>query len=316
MQTNEFITYMKERLNADLTREQILDMTNKCQNEILAHDNRITRILPDPFMHTGSESLTGSAANALGDITFDVTTVIPTTVATKGYIQVTDAGITDKYEYQNFTGSSFILADDVTLTRAYTTSATMEVDQFDIIASGSLFSSVRNERNIVQWDVRRVTRVYGYTNNIPGAPLFSGGYGGYGATGAPGSRNPEYSVNSNGNQIEVPADSIESKEPMSGDCKVVFWQDNSPPNNPSQQVYFTRAQRWPNQLTSESIPLEIPDRFQTTLLRFAILRDEEYREWGRDDNPDEKYNRFMKEFLTWADEGSESVTKTYTEPRF
>jgi len=65
MQTNEFITYMKERLNADLTREQILDMTNKCQNEILAHDNRITRILPDPFMHTGSESLTGSITSVL-----------------------------------------------------------------------------------------------------------------------------------------------------------------------------------------------------------------------------------------------------------
>ena len=308
MQTNEFITYMEARLNADLTREQILDMTNKCQNEILAHDNRITRILPDPFMHTGSDSFTGSASNALGDITFDVTTAITTTVATKGYIQVTDAGITDKYEYQNFTGMSFVLADDVTLTRAYTTSATMEVDQFDIIASGSLFSSVRNERNTVQWDVRRVSRIYAYSNNIGGR--------GFGSNSTPGSRNPEYTNNYNGNQIEVPADTIESKEPLSGDCRVVFWQDNSPPKNPSQQVYFVRAQRWPNQLISETVPLEIPDRFQTTLLRFAILRDEEYREWGRDDNPNEKYNQFMKEFLTWADVGSESVTKTYTTPRF
>tara|TARA_R100000750_G_scaffold6047_2_gene4731 strand:- start:19813 stop:20712 length:900 start_codon:yes stop_codon:yes gene_type:complete len=299
---------MEARLNADLTREQILDMTNKCQNEILAHDNRITRILPDPFMHTGSDSFTGSASNALGDITFDVTTAIPTTVATKGYIQVTDAGITDKYEYQNFTGMSFVLADDVTLTRAYTTSATMEVDQFDIIASGSLFSSVRNERNTVQWDVRRVSRIYAYSNNIGGR--------GFGSNSTPGSRNPEYTNNYNGNQIEVPADTIESKEPLSGDCRVVFWQDNSPPKNPSQQVYFVRAQRWPNQLISETVPLEIPDRFQTTLLRFAILRDEEYREWGRDDNPNEKYNQFMKEFLTWADVGSESVTKTYTTPRF
>ena len=308
MQTNEFITYMEARLNADLTREQILDMTNKCQNEILAHDNRITRILPDPFMHTGSDSFTGSASNALGDITFDVTTAITTTVATKGYIQVTDAGITDKYEYQNFTGMSFVLADDVTLTRAYTTSATMEVDQFDIIASGSLFSSVRNERNTVQWDVRRVSRIYAYSNNIGGR--------GFGSNSTPGSRNPEYTNNYNGNQIEVPADTIESKEPLSGDCRVVFWQDNSPTKNPSQQVYFVRAQRWPNQLISETVPLEIPDRFQTTLLRFAILRDEEYREWGRDDNPNEKYNQFMKEFLTWADVGSESVTKTYTTPRF
>ena len=316
MQTNEFITYMAERLNADLTREQILDMTNKCQNEILAHDNRITRILPEPFMHTGSDSLTGTASNALGDITFDVTTVIPTTVATKGYIQVTDAGTTDKYEYQNFTGSSFILADDVTLTRAYTTSATMEVAQFDIIVSGALFSSVRNERNIVQWDVRRVSRIYAYSNNIGGRGYLSSGFGGFGANSSTGSRNPEFTNNYNGNQIEVPADSIESKEPLSGDCRVVFWQDNSPPKNPSQQVYFTRAQRWPNQLINEQVPLEIPDRFQTTLLRFAILRDEEYREWGRDDNPNEKYNEFMKEFLTWADEGSESVTKTYTDPRF
>lgn len=316
MQTNEFVTYMAARLNADLTREQILDMTNKAQNEILAHDNRITRILPDAFMHTGSDTLTGTATNLINNITFDVTTAIPSVVATRGYIQVTDAGTTDKYEYQSFSGVSFILADGVVLSRTYTNAATVEVDQFDIIASGALFSSIKNERNIVQWDVRRVTRVYAYSNNVPGLAYLNGSYGLYGTNGNPGSRIPEYTQNYNQNEIEIPADTIESKEPLTGDAKVIIWQDNSPPTNPSQQVYFCRAQRWPDQLINENVPLEIPDRFHTNLLRFAILKDEEYREWGRDDHPEDRYDKYLQQFLTWAEVGSESTTKTNTTPRF
>lgn len=291
-------------------------MTNKAQNEILSHDNRITRILPDPVVHTGSDSFTGTAANLIGNITFDITVPIPASIATKGFIQVTDGGVTDKYEYQDFSGSSFILADDVVLSKTYTAAATLLVDQFDIIASGSLFSSIKNERNVVQWDVRRVTRVYAYSNNVAGFPAFNGAYGLYGLNGTPGSRNPEYTNNYNQNEIEIPCDTIESKEPLTGDAKIIFWQDNSPPTNPTEQVYFCRAQRWANQLIDETVKLEIPDRFHTNLLKFAILKDEEYREWGRDDNPSEKFDRFLKEFLTWAEVGSESTTKTNTTPRF
>ena len=316
MQTNEFITYMVQRLNAALTREQILDLTNKAQNEILAHDNRITRILPDPNLHTGSDDLAGASGNVINNAVFIVTADIPSAVATKGFIQITDdGGVEDKLEYQSFSGVNFILADGVFLDKNYTTNAVVSVDQFDVIASGASFSSVANERNIVQFDVRRVTRVYAYTTNIPGTPLFSSGFGSFGFNGN-GSRNPEFTNNYNDNQIEIPCDTIESKEPLSGDARIVFWQDNAPPTNPTQSVYFCRSQRWPNQLVDESVPLEIPDRFQTNLLRFAILKDEEYREWGRDNYPEQQYDKYLKQFLTWAEVGSESTTKTNTNPRF
>lgn len=317
MNTNAFVTYMVERLNADLTREQILDMTNKAQNEILSHDNNITRIKPDPNVHTGSESLAGAAGNTSGLASFTVTADIETTIATKGFLQIEDTGgVQDKYEYQSYSGAIFILADDVFLNKNYTTAATVTIDQFDVIASGALFSSVKNERNIVQFDVRRVSRVYAYSTNIAGGGFFRNGYGGLGANGTPGSRHPEFTYNINDNQIEIPNEGVESSEPNTGDAKIVFWEDNSPPTNPTQQVYFCRAQRWPKQLINEDVPLEIPDRFQTTLLRFAILKDEEYREYGRDDNPEARYKEELKDFLTWAQVGSESTTKTHSDPRF
>ena len=316
MQTNEFITYMAERLNADLSREQILDMTKKAQNEILAHDNRITRIVPDPNVNTGSETMNSTANNLLGGAVFEVTAAISADVATKGFLQIEDAGdVFDKYEYQSFSGVNFILADGVLLDKNYTAAATVSIDQYDVIASGALFSSVKNERNIVQYDVRRVTRVYAFSNNFSVGPFYRSGYGGY-STGNPSSRNPDTPVNPSGNEVKIECDTFESKEPLSGDAKIIFWQDNSPPTNPSQKVFFARAQRWPNQLLNEQTPLEIPDRFHTTLLRFAILKDEEYKEYGRDDNPKKEYEGYLSDFLTWAAVGVSSTTNNTTSPRF
>ena len=316
MQTNEFITYMAERLNADLSREQILDMTRKAQNEILAHDNQITRIVPDPNVNTGSSSMASTANNLLGNAVFEVTLAISADLATKGFLQVEDTGgIKDKYEYQSFSGVNFILADGVLLDKTYTSSATVSVDQFDTIASGALFSSVKNERNIVQFDVRRVSRVYAFSNNFTVGPFYRSGYGGY-STGNPSSRKPDVPRSPTGNEVNISCDTIESKEPLSGDAKIIFWEDNSPPNNPSQKVFFARAQRWPLQLLNEQVPLEIPDRFHTTLLRFAILKDEEYREYGRDTNPKAEYDKSLSEFLAWAAVGVSSTTQNTTEPRF
>jgi len=83
---------MVSNLSADLTREQIVDMTNRAQNEILSHDNNITRIKPDPNVHTGSDDMTGTIANTSGLASFTVTANIDTAVATKGFIQISDTG--------------------------------------------------------------------------------------------------------------------------------------------------------------------------------------------------------------------------------
>lgn len=80
MTTNEFITMVMEEVSAGFTRTRILEFTNRIQNEILANDNQLMRVRPDPFMttvdatygYTATSSLfvstTGAAGAAAGDI--------------------------------------------------------------------------------------------------------------------------------------------------------------------------------------------------------------------------------------------------------
>ncbi|MHA1972413.1 MAG: hypothetical protein ACTSW1_05460 [Candidatus Hodarchaeales archaeon] len=318
MITSAFVTYMSSRLSADLTREQILDMTNKAQNEILGHSNRITRIVPDPFIHTGSDDLVGDSGNTLGNILFKITTVVDLDTPSAGFIQVTNGdGTVEKYKYVSINrtpddpSDAFVLADGVTLLKTYVGSEGVKVDIYDIVASGALFSSIKNDSR-VQYDVRSVTRVYALRSKVPGYNPF--GFGRFNQSS--GSFRPNQLKNYNGVEIDITADSIQSFEPLSNDCRVVEWRDNPPPDQLETDQWICRAQRWPTQLTNEDVPLMIPDRFQTNLLRFAILKDEEYREYGRDDNPEERYEKYLDQFLTWAEGETTTTTPTKTLPRF
>jgi len=314
---------MSERLNADLTREQILDMTNKAQNEILGHANRITRIVPDPFIHTGSDDLTGitpnGANNLIGDILFRIDESPSLDTPSAGFIQITNTdGTLDKYEYHSIlrlpddTSNAFVLADGVSLDKTYPGGELVKVDIHDIIASGALFSSIKKDRRI-QFDVRSVTRVYAFRSKVPG---FANRFGFGAFNRQSGSFKPDRLKNYNDPEVDITADSIQSMEPLSKDCRIVEWEDNPPPDKLETTLWRCRAQRWPNQLTNEDVLLEIPDQFQTNLLRFAILKDEEYKEYGRDDNPNDRYEDFLSKFLTWAEGATTSTTKTYATPRF
>jgi len=324
MQTSAFVTYMAERLNANLTRENILDMINKAQNEILSNDNRITQIIPDPFIHSGSE-IFNSIVNADGSATFEVTQNIsdnfPDT-PTSGNIIVTEAdGTLTKLPYQSYSdgvgsGSAFNLDDGVFLTKQFENTATCQVDQFDLSASGVLFSSIKGETRRTQFDVRRVSKVYAYTHNTPGYNFYNYFYGLYGANGNINSRRPDENKNVNNPEILISCDTVESLEPLSKDSKIIIWEDNTPPSNPNDRAYYARAYRWADQLVNEQVPLTIPARFQTTLLRFAIFKDEEYREYGAADRPEVLYEKYLEEFLAWAIGGSQTTKRTYTTPRF
>lgn len=311
METNAFITFMSERVSASLSREKLLNMTNRAQNEILSADNRITRIVPDPFLHTGSVGFTAAAGNNLGLFTFTVTTAIPLTTATRGYLLVTRVGgVIDRYKYVSYSGSVFALADGVALLFTYTTSATAIVDDLEQIASGAIFSSKQNNRT-QQYDVRRITRVYAFRSKTGG---WLGGYGRFGNFSLNNSSfRPDRLMNINAVEIEVSADTSESLEAISGDAIVDIWRENAPGN--TTDVYIARAQRWPDQLLTEDVPLTIPDKFQTTLLRYAILRDIEYTEYGRNTKPEELYEKYYAEFLLWAAAGVDTTTPTRTLPK-
>ncbi len=320
MNTASFVTYMSERLNANLTRENILDMINKAQNEILSNDNRITQIIPDPIIHSGSEIFNGIASNPVNasvfTVTQDITADFPDTPTSGNIIVTEDDGTLTKLPYQSYTGTSFNLEDNVFLEKEYDGTATCQVDQFELNASGALFSSIKNETRRTQYDVRRVNRVYSYTNNTPGYNYYNYYYGTYGSNGQRNSRRPDEKKNVNNPEIEITCDTVESLEPLSKDSKIIIFEDNTPPSNPSENIYYARAYRWPDQLLTEDVPLSIPARFQTTLLKYAIFKDEEYREWGAADRPEVLYEKYLKEFLAWAIGGSQTIKRTYTTPRF
>ncbi len=304
MQTSAFITYMADFLSTAYSRAAILDMTNNAQNEILSHPNELTRITPDPYLHTGMTAIAGGAGNSSGDADFVVGSAIPTTVPTAGYLLVTESSTTTKYKYVSYTSATFTLADGVTLTSTYTTAASCTIDNFDILASGALFSSVANSRT-TQWDVRSVSKIYSYRDSS----YMTRQYGREVKT----SYNPDIIPNYNGNIIEQRVDCIESVEPASKDCRLIWWRENDP--GITTAIYAASAQRWPTQVSAESVALTIPDRFQREVLKWGILRNAEYKAYGRDDRPEDKYKRSLAEFLASVSHKA-SVKRSQVTPRF
>ena len=304
MQTSEFITYMAERMHGDLSRANIRDIANRVQNEILSVPNRLTRIKPDPYVHTSSSDYTSHASNnSSGDGTFEVTANIKTTDPTSGYLIITDGTNTDKLKYASYSGAIFTLADGVTCARNYDSTYTATIDAYQNIASGSIFSSINNQTT--QWDIRSVKRIYTFSNNDYDFRSYEG------ANVA--SYRPEHFNNMNSQEIEIPVDCEPSIEPDSKDCEITFWRENDPGN--TTDVFIAQAYRWPAQVTTESIALTIPDWGQRNVLRFGMLADEEYRENGDDTRAATRYENALKEFQRKIADGSVSNPQ-HTFPRF
>lgn len=309
MQTSAFVTYMLQRLNANITREQALDLINIAQNEILSHENRFTRIVPDPFFHTGSDDFTAASGNNIGDFDFVITETITAGTPSKGILLITESSITDRVQYTSFTGSTFTLSDGVSLPRNYTTAATIIVDKFECIISGCIFSSIQGQVTR-QFDVRNISRVYAFQDRRSGFRLFGDVFF-RGSIRA--SFRPERMVNRNLQEIEISTDVMQSLEPLSEDGTLVNWRENDP--DVTQDVFIAESYRWPDQLTNEDVKLTIPNRFQTNLLKYAILRDSEYTEYGSNDKPEVLYEKYLADFLTFSRQ-SANTNHTVTLPRF
>lgn len=80
MTTSGFIDIIIEYIGSELTRPRALTYLNNAQNELLVGDNRLMRVLPDPFLTTvadtyqyvASTALFSSIGDAKGATQFDI----------------------------------------------------------------------------------------------------------------------------------------------------------------------------------------------------------------------------------------------------
>lgn len=173
---------------------------------------------------------------------------------------------------------------------------------YNYVASTQIYDSVDGT---TQYDIRNVSRIY--TFNIRSSPIFE--YGGINRT----SHRPEYMVNPMASdETVIPSDCVQSIRPNASDCRVKIWRENNPGTQTT--LYLAEAYRWPTQLTSESVSLSIPEQFQRGLLKFAVLKDLEYTEYGSADNPEEKYEEELAKFDLWSSRGATTI-HTSTPPR-
>jgi hypothetical protein len=169
-------------------------------------------------------------------------------------------------------------------------------------ASSAIFSGVDNT---TQYDIREVKRVYTY--NVRNTRNFA--YGGWDRI----SHRPDSFVNAYASdEVDLAFDCTPSIAAVSQDAKVAFWREN----DPGTQTADLRAVafRWPTQLTSENIRLMIPDQFQRGLLKYAVLRDLEYTEFGSADKPEDLYQKELLRFDGWAN-GIKNTAGGATPPR-
>ena len=169
-------------------------------------------------------------------------------------------------------------------------------------ASSSLYNSVNGT---AQYDIREVKRVYTY--NIQNTAIFA--YGGWNRV----SHRPDKFVNAmSSDEVEIAFDTVPSIAPNSSDCKINLWSENDP--GTTTTTFRVIAYKWPTQLTAETIALSIPDQFQRGLLKYAVLKDLEYTEFGSADKPEVLYEQQLLKFDLWAN-GIRGTAGGLTPPR-
>jgi hypothetical protein len=168
-------------------------------------------------------------------------------------------------------------------------------------------SIVSQRDGVTTFDVRRIRRVYAFTD----ASNPHGSYGGYGSGSQPF---PAYQKNYMAiPEIDMPVESQDSVKPLAGDCVVDFHKDFSPAA--STELYNVQAWAWPEQLTSENITIKIPIQFRKTLLLFGVLSKIETRDFGRDDTIAKKYEQALADWHRYDEVGAANFRIQRTPPR-
>lgn len=141
---------------------------------------------------------------------------------------------------------------------------------FQYAASSALFSSVGGVKGVTQWDIRDIGRLFAMDE--------AQGYLPYAGYGAPSFRPLEPVSPGNSPEVDAPAELIPSKEPLSQDASIVFWEDNDP--GTTTITWRAEAYRWPTQFTGEGVALEVPAGYHRTLLLWKVLQLFGIRQYG------------------------------------
>lgn len=168
-------------------------------------------------------------------------------------------------------------------------------------------SVVSSRDGVTTYDIRRIRRVYSFTD----ASNPYGSYGGYGSGSQPF---PAYQKNYMAiPEIDMPVQSQDSSRPLQNDCIVDFHRDFSPAV--STELYNVEAWEWPTQLTSENISIKIPIQFRKTLILFGVLSKIETRDFGRDDTIASKYEKALEDWYLYDEVGQANYRPLRTPPR-
>ena len=116
-----------------------------------------------------------------------------------------------------------------------------------------------------------------------------------------------------GNQIyEVPIYTEDSADPDS-QGKIIFDSDRNP--STTTDLYRMRAYKWPEQLTSTSIPLTCPVQHRVKALKSRVMMMIEEEKFGRADRWEKKFEKqegaLEKELMRSLNTASTSITPIF-----
>ena len=211
--TREFIKMMLREVGAEFSHLNLLEITNRAQNEILAGESQVMRARPDPFMAT------------------------------------TDS----VYSY---------------------------------VASSSIYDSSDGTQGSLIGDIRLIKKLYSYDSAV--------GIFDYQTLDPTSDKPNQFRSLPTVEEVSARIECIQSVKPSSSDCVVKIWEGNNP--GTTTITWRAIAYKWPDQLTSESIDLSIPEDFIDTLLYHAVMKRIRRREYTTEGENFKTYQHYVKEF--------------------
>jgi len=181
---------------------------------------------------------------------------------------------------------NYILGGECPLQRVQPDPLLHTVDsQYSYVASTSIF----DDDGVLIGDIRSVRRVYALDTRVAARdvnwPLLEYGY------------KPKFG--DRGIALDVPIGAPPSRNALSADCKIKWPR----PQNPKDTTTLWRVEcfTWPQQLTSENIPLSIPDEDVLPLLMRGCLEYIEEQEYGAGGWPSQAFKEALADFNErWA----------------
>ena len=111
-----------------------------------------------------------------------------------------------------------------------------------------------------------------------------------------------YVVDGYGEKVDVP---VEVTEAISSDSSVtIFFKED--PGDTTGEVFY-EGYLWPpnGQITSQSVPMSIPEKVQTSLLFYMVSEMLEVDKDGRSIYNEEEKQKRLRDYFTFANQGAE-----------